>query len=621
MIFHRSVLSLLIVLAACVARAQSDPQPIKARYTKFEHRIPMRDGTRLFTSVYVPKEPGVYPIMLSRTPYSVRPYGVDQYPERLGPSPAFSESGYIFAYQDVRGRWMSEGEFVNVRPCVPGVNGPGELDESTDTYDTVDWLVKNVPDNSGKVGMWGISYPGFYAACGLVDSHPALAAVSPQAPVTDWFGGDDWHHNGAFLLSHCFNFLANFGRPRSGPTTESNASFRHGTPDGYQFFLDLGPLPNADQRYFKGEVPYWNEVMGHGTNDAYWQARNLRKHLRDVRPAVMTVGGWFDAENLAGALETYEAIESTSPKATNVLVMGPWVHGGWSRSDGDALGDVPFNDKTAPWYRDEVEFPFFELHLKGKADQTVAEATVFETGTNRWRRLDRWPPAAARSRSLYLRSGGRLDWQPPASDEATPFDQYESDPARPVPVTDGIELGMPREYMTADQRHAARRPDVLVYSSPVLEHDLTVAGPVEVEFFVSTTGTDSDWVVKLIDVYPNNYPDPDPNPTEVRMGGYQQLVRGDVLRGKFRDSLESPQPFVPSQVTPIRFALSDVLHTFRPGHRIMIQVQSSWFPLFDRNPQTFCDIYRATEGDFQKAVQQVLHTADHPSHVRLGTLP
>jgi putative CocE/NonD family hydrolase len=615
---------LAVPAAAQMPDPQNKPVDVKALYTKYEYRIPMRDGKRLFTAVYVPKDQDqAYPILMTRTPYSCRPYGADQYPDRLGPSQLFARAGYIFVYQDVRGRWMSEGEFVNMRPHLAEKKGRDETDESTDTYDTIDWLVKKVPNNNGKVGLWGISYPGFYTAAGMIDAHPALKAASPQAPVTDWFVGDDWHHNGALFLPHMFNFMARFDRPRPEPTKKFNPNFDHETPDGYDFFLHLGPLSEAGKKYFKGEAAFWDEATRHGTYDDWWKARNIRPHLKDVKPAVMTVGGWFDAENLFGALEVYKNVKKNSPRTSNRLVMGPWVHGGWSNTgEGAKLGDVLFNAKTAEFYREHIELPFFERHLKDKSAGDQPEAWVFETGTNVWRKYDTWPPKNAKPKALYFHAGGKLRDAIP--DDARPddgHDEYVSDPSKPVPFQEKTVIGMSQEYMTADQRFASRRPDVLVYVSDVLDEDVTIAGPIRAELFVSTTGTDSDWVVKVIDVYPNDHPDPNPNPTGVRMGGYQQLVRGDVMRGKFRDSFEKPEAFAPGKPTPVKFALQDVCHTFRSGHRIMIQVQSSWFPLVDRNPQTFCDIYGAKDSDFRKATQRVYRTRELPSHVTLLVMP
>ena len=464
--------------------------------------------------------------------------------------------------------------------------------------------------------MAGISYPGFYTSAGMIDAHPALVACSPQAPIVDWFIGDDWHHNGALQLPHAFNFMAKNGHKRPEPSKKIDHKFDHETPDAYDFFLRLGPLPNADAQYYKGDVPFWNEVMKHGNYDDFWKARNLRPHLKQIRPAVMTVGGWFDAENLFGALETYKQVETSSPNTTNVLVMGPWVHGGWSGGDGETLGHVSFNAKTAVFYREQIEFPFFEFHLKGEGKAVHPEAWVFETGTNVWRQYDSWPPKNFAMRSFYLTSGGRLSSEPPKQTDAeSNYDEYPSDPAKPVPYLDKVSINMAPEYMTADQRHASRRPDVLVYQTDILETDTVLSGPIEVELHVSTSGTDSDWVVKLIDVYPNDYPDPKENPTGVKMGGYQQLIRGDVFRGKFRKSFEKPEPFVPNQPDKVKFTIPDICHVFRPGHRMMVQVQSTWFPLIDRNPQTFVDIYTAKPTDFQKATQRVFRTTTMPSRI------
>ncbi len=591
---------------------------VKSNYTKYEHRIPMRDGVRLFTSVYVPKDQSQrYPIMFSRTPYSVQPYGTDAFKADLGPSALFGKDGYIVVYQDVRGCWMSEGEFVNMRPHRPHKTSPQEIDESSDTFDTIDWLLKHVPGHSGRVGMWGISYPGFYTAAGMIDAHPALKAASPQAPVADWFTGDDWHHNGAFLLPHAFNFLAAFGHPRPEPTKKSHERFDYGTPDGYEFFLRMGPLANVNARYFKNDVPFWNEIMQHGTYDEFWKARNLRPHLKNIKPAVMTVGGWFDAENLFGALETYKNVEALSPGATNILVMGPWRHGGWSRTDGSKLGPVPFFSNTSQFYQEHIEFPFFQYHLKSKGSPAFPEAWVFETGTNEWRKYDHWPPRNPKRRSIYLAGQGGLSFEPPGTTVDSSFDEYQSDPAHPVEYIDQIETGMTGDYMIQDQRVASRRPDVLVYTGPALTQELTISGPIEARLYVSTSGTDSDWVVKLIDVYPDDYRASLTDRASAKLGGYQQLVRGDVMRGKFRNGLDKPEPFVPDGPTPVSFRLPDVEHTFRAGHKIMIQIQSTWFPLIDRNPQKFVDIYSAKESDFQKATQRVYRTSKMPSHLEV----
>lgn len=602
----------LLLIVSSGGFAQTPPpasfkEYIKAHYTKFEYRIPMRDGTKLFTAVYVPKdESRKYPFLLNRTPYSVGPYGVDLYPDNLRPGKKFIESGYIFVLQDVRGRWMSEGTFENMRPYIPNKTGK-QFDETSDTYDTIDWLIKNIPNNNGKAGQHGISYPGFYTACGMIDAHPALVASSPQAPINDWFVGDDFHHNGCLFLPHAFNFLHSFGAARPDPIKKSNrAPFDHGTPDGYQFFLDMGPLKNADAKYYKGEIAFWKTMMEHGSYDEFWQARNLRPHIKDIKPAVLTVGGWFDAENLFGALSTFKAAEQTKTSGPNHIVMGPWNHGGWSRGDGDKLGDLQFGAKTSEQYREMFEFPFFESHLKGKEESTLAKANVFETGTNRWRRFSTWPPESQKVDYYLTADGlkGPLGTTPKLQDG---FNEFISDPSKPVPFTEKMTPGMTNDYMTYDQRFASRRPDVVVYQGPVLDSDLTIAGPIEVNLTVSTTGTDADWCVKLIDVYPGDYPDPEPNPTGVRMGGYQQLIRGEIFRGKFRNSFSKPEPFEPKKPEIVKFKMPDVLHTLRPGHRLMVQVQSSWFPLADRNPQTFCDINQADQKDFKKQTHRVYH--------------
>ena len=611
-------LSLFWTTAALYAQEASD---LRASYIKSEHMIPMRDGVKLFTSVYAPRDTSrKYPIMLNRTPYSVSPYGPGEYKESLGPSMLFAEEGYIFVYQDVRGSHMSEGEYVNVRPYKVKKSGPSDIDESTDTYDTIEWLIRNVPNNNGRVGMWGISYPGFYVSMGMIEAHPALKAASPQAPIADWFIGDDFHHNGAFFLPHAFNFLASFGRPRPAPTTQSPPRFVHGTPDGYKFFLELGPLVNANEKYFKNEIAFWNDLMNHPDYDEFWQARNVPQHLKKIKPAVMTVGGWFDAEDLYGALKTYEATEEQNPGIFNILVMGPWFHGGWARADGDALGDIRFGSKTSLYYLENIELPFFNCQLKDKCEQSLPEASVFETGSNKWRAYDRWPPKNAAERALYLSAGGKLSFSAPAGDSAMSFDEYLSDPNKPVPYIAGIATGMTREYMVDDQRFAARRPDVLVYESEALTEDVTVAGPVTASLYVSTTGTDADFIVKLIDVYPDDAPDNEPNPANVRMGGYQMLVRGEPMRARFRNSYAKPEALIPGKITAVNFVMPDVNHTFLKGHKLMVHIQSSWFPLVDRNPQKFVNIYKASEADFQKATQRIYRSGKFRSHLKLNVL-
>ena len=603
---------------------------VKAHYTKYEYRIPMRDGKRLFTAVYIPKDSAQpYPFLVTRTPYSVSPYGADHYKAKLGPSDEFEKAGYIFVYQDVRGRYLSEGTFLEMTPHRDVKQGPQDVDESSDMFDTVEFLLKHVPNHNGKVGITGISYPGFYTSASIIDSHPAIKAASPQAPMTDLFKGDDAYHNGAFKLAANFGFYTSFkpfDEPR--PPAKVTVPFDLGTPDAYDFYLRAGPTINLDQKHLKGSNPLFTDQLLHTTYDAYWQARDLSRHLNNIKCAVLTVGGWFDAEDLAGPFNTYHAIGAKNPGTVNKLVVGPWVHGGWARSDGDRLGDVAFNSKTSEFFRTKIQFPFFEHYLKDKGSDLPA-ACVFETGTNLWRRYPQWPPAPAKPRRLYLHAGGKLSFEAPA--EADAVSDYVSDPAHPVPFTEYTTDTVPQRFMVDDQRFAARRPDVLVFQTDPLEEDLTLAGPISPKLFVATTGTDADFVVKLIDVYPPDFPDaPSSNAAEgkrvvtappVRMGAYQQLLRGEPMRAKFRKSWEKPEPMVPGKMEPLSFSMPDVNHTFRRGHRIMVQVQSSWFPLVDRNPQTFTDIPSAKPEDFKKATQQVFHQKTAASAIEVLLLP
>lgn len=625
------VLAFVLVAGSAVgvaARQQppavDPPHPVRAAYTKYEHMIPMRDGIRLFTSVYVPKTCATpQPIVMQRTPYSVAPYGIDNYRTTIGPSEHFLKEGVIAVYQDVRGRYLSEGDWVEVRPHNPKKTAK-DIDESSDTYDTIDWLVKHVPCNNGRVGMWGISYPGFYVSAGMIDAHPALKAVSPQAPVTDYFLGDDSFHNGAFMLAANFGFYTNFPVRPQPTRPEPRPAYDFGTPSGYDFYLQMGPLYPGAARLGLAENPYYRSNLDHTSYDDYWQARAIWRHFKRIAPAVLAVGGWFDAEDIAGPLRTHATLKTDSPATKNHVVMGPWTHGSWARGDGRTVGNLDFATETSAWYREHVEFPFFMQYLKDKSLEPVAVATMFETGTNRWRTFQAWPPAGT-TQTMYLQPRGGLAATGPADAEA--FDQYLSDPNKPVPYVGHVQMGMQRDYMTEDQRFAATRPDVLVYQTPALEDDLTVLGPIGVDLHVSTSGTDSDFVVKVIDVFPSDYPTPDwkgpqPEPANrVRMGGYQQLVRGEPFRGKFRQSFSKPVPFTPNQPDRIRFDLPDVAHTFRRGHRLMVQIQSSWFPLVDRNPQVFGDIPKTRPEDFQIATQRVYRSKARASAITLNVEP
>jgi putative CocE/NonD family hydrolase len=603
-------------------------QYIRENYTKQEHMIPMRDGVKLYTAVYIPKNTDQkWPIIIKRTPYSCAPYGPDKMPGSLGPSEHFARAGYIVVNQDVRGRFLSEGQFEQVRPHLTVKNGPQDIDESTDAWDTIEWLTKNIPGHNGRVGMAGISYPGFYASAGMIDAHPALVAVSPQAPVGDWYF-DDFLHHGAFFLAHAFRWLNNNAQERRGPSTERPAANLVPSADGYHMFLEAGTITEINRRFLKDSVPFWNDMMAHPNRDEFWQKRAILPHLKKTAPAVMVVTGWYDAEDLYGSFKTYQAVEQLNPDVNNVLVVGPWVHGGWASTEGDKLGRIVFGSKTGPYYRAEIEFPFFEKYLRGSDHPAPAEATVFETGSNQWRTFSHWPPSEAKPSQLRLQSGGRLQLESAdgkllnsesaaAADPATDpgFDQFVSDPAKPVPYSEEITNRMTNEYMTDDQRFAARRPDVLVYQSDILTDDLVMAGPLQAQFFASTSETDADFVVKLIDVFPDGA-------DAARLPNYQMMVRSEVLRGRFRNSYEKPEAFVPNQPAAIHLELLDVLHRFQKGHRIMIQIQSTWFPLVDRNPQQFVpNIYFAKPEDFRSAVHRVYRTKQHPATISFGQLP
>jgi putative CocE/NonD family hydrolase len=618
------VLLVLTPFSTFTLRARGEEtRPVREQYVKREYRISMRDGARLFTAVYTPRDASPekrYPILMARTCYSIRPYGEDRYRSTLGPNRRLQRDGYIFVYQDVRGCYMSEGRFVNMTPHIANKKSKQDVDESTDTYDTIEWLLKNVKHHNNRVGQWGISYRGFYAAAGMIDAHPALKAVSPQAPIADWWY-DDFHHHGAFFLPHAFNFLANFGQPRPQPTTHSAPRFDHGSPDGYQFFLDLGSLKNANPRHFRDRVRFWNEIIAHPNYDDFWQARNLLPHLKSVAPAVMVVGGWFDAEDLYGPLQIYRTIEADNPDVENMLVMGPWAHGAWAKGAGDHLGNVYFGSKTAEFYRQWIETKFFKAYLKGEGQTGLPEAYVFETGANRWRMFDAWPPRQMEKEQFYLAAGEELAREAPAQ-SSDAFDQFVSDPNKPVPFTASTAIGMTREYMTEDQRFAARRPDVLAYQTKPLTEDVTLCGPLLADLYVSTSQGDADWVVKLIDVFPPSTENHRYVAPGQHMGGYQMMVRSEVIRGRFRDDPSRPEPFKPDQVTKVHLPLQDVLHTFKTEHRIMIQIQSTWFPLVDRNPQKYVDNVFLAEGeDFVEATHRVYRSAEHPSIIEAGVLP
>jgi putative CocE/NonD family hydrolase len=621
------------VLVILVSRAQfaQDSAWIRDNYTKKEVYIPMRDGTRLFTAVYLPKDVSEkHPILLTRTPYSCAPYGENNFNGNLWNRywRYYARENYIFVFQDVRGRWMSEGEFVDIRPYNPNKQSNKDTDEASDTYDTIDWLIKNIANNNGNVGVFGISYPGFYSTMAALSGHPALKIVSPQAPVTDWFLGDDFHHNGAFFLMDGFSFYAGgFGYPRRQPTTvRPRSALQLPNADNYDTYLRIGALKNF-MKLTGDSIRFWKDLYAHPDMDDWWKARNVRNFVNNIAPhtATLVVGGLFDAEDCYGAWRTYEAIEQKA-KNDNKLVMGPWYHGQWASADGSRLGNVRFDANTAHWYQNNIEIPYFNYFLKGKGDiKHIPEASVFFTGANEWKGFSAWPPAGIEERPLYLHANGRLSWEKPA--EKNSFSEYISDPAHPVPYTEDVHWFRTRDYMTDDQRFAARRPDVLTFETPVLEYDVTLAGTVIADLLTSISSTDADFVVKLIDVFPNDfrYPGTQPNMSrsaggDYPMGGYQMLVRGEIIRGRYRNSFSKPEPFKPNKVERVKFALPDVAHTFKKGHKIMVQIQSSWFPLVDRNPQKFVNIYECDDSDFQKATIRIHHDVTNSSNIILPVI-
>jgi putative CocE/NonD family hydrolase len=593
---------------------------LAANCTREEYSIPMRDGARLFTVVFVPLDTSkTYPILLERTPFGAWESGGDYNRGTLGPNLTLIREGYIVVRQEVRGTNRSDGVFSYLTAHITNKRHPKDVDESTDTYDTIEWLLANVPRHNGRVGMWGTDYAGFSVVAGMIDAHPALKAVSPQAPVTDpWF--DAIYSGGAFKLADTFRFISNFGQTTSGEKVGYNAlSFKMGL-DSYRFFLDTGSLSYVDRLYLQGRRPFWNECAAHPAYDAFWQSRNILPLLKKTAPAVMTVGGWFDDENLGGAVACYHAIEERNPDAFNVLVIGPWDHAGWvGRYDGqDGLGNVAFGSNTAAFYQENIELAFFDHFLKGRGRRTLPEAYVFETGGNVWRAFDRWPPKESQAEKLYFAAGGGLSSSPPAGSRES-WDEFVSDPANPVPVTGRASPWPSRGFMVADQRFVVGRHDVLVYATPVLDHDVTIAGPLKADLWVSTSQEDADWIVKLVDIFPSQGDDRFPDRPALK--GYHMLVRTGVLRGRYRTSIETPEPFVADMATKITVGLADVCHTFRKGHRIMVHVQSSWFPFFDRNPQKYVDnIFGAADADFVEATHRVYRSAGRASYLEFGVL-
>ena len=602
-------------------RTETEANYVKDNFIKMDTLILMRDGAHLFTSIYIPKDQTEkYPFLIQRTPYSVAPYGRDIYRRSLGPNPDLMQEKYIFVYQDVRGRYMSEGINLEATPFIPNKKDNTQVDESSDTYDTMEWLLKNIQNNNGRAGLYGISYPGFYATASLPDAHPSIKAVSPQAPVTDEFIGDDANHNGAFFLLDNFSFMNSYGKGRSSPTTNYGGPlFSFQTNNVYQFFLEMGPVKNTQSvKYFNHRSYIWNEYLEHDTYDDYWQKRNIRQYLKNITIPTLVVGGWFDAEDLFGALNTYSAIETQSPANKNYLVMGPWTHGAWSRPGWDKFGTYDFKSNTSQYFQDSLQTVFFNYFLKDKGHFNASEATMFETGTNQWRHFDKWPSDNVKEVSYYFTAGKKLSTQKSKSEPA--FDEYISDPANPVPYTAKTSGRRNNEYMIEDQRFASTRSDVLTYESPELTEDLTIGGKIVAELFASLSTTDADFIVKLIDVVPENeiaFPQKD----QIQDGkGFERLVRAEVMRGKFRNNYVTPEAFVPGKVSLVKFELNDALHTFKKGHKIMVQVQSSWFPLVDMNPQKFMRIPEADATDFQKSTIRIYHDTTNASRIILPVL-
>ncbi len=594
---------------------------VKDNYTKQEVTIPMRDGTKLHTVIYAPKDQSqTYPILLQRTPYSCAPYGDDKFRTRIGPNPQLMKEGNIVVYQDVRGRWMSEGVYDNMRAYIPNKTGT-QTDETTDTYDTIDWLVNNVANNNGRVGTWGISYPGHYATVSAIDAHPALKAASPQASIGDFFF-DDFHHNGAFLLSY-FRAISLFGAYKDSPTDTAWYSFpTMDSKDQYQFFLDAGPIKNLN-RYFSKQTPkngaalssdqvddfFWKEIIEHPNYDDVWQSKGIIQHLDKVPSTVatMTVAGLFDAEDLYGPIETYKNIEKNQPKNYNTFVFGPWDHGGWSRSSvRNAVGNYYFGDSISLKFQKEIESKFFNHFLKGSGSKEsgLPEAYVYDSGKKEWNSFNTWPPQEVVKENWFLSD----DQQLTPSKGATKAIKFISDVKKPVPYSEDIKtVFTPRKYMTDDQRFAARRPDVLVYETDVLTEDFTLSGDILAKLKVATTGSAADWIVKVVDVHPKDHKENNKKmQPHLKMSNYHMMVRSEVMRGRFRNSFSKPEPFTPNKKTDVHIKLQDVHHTFKKGHKLQIQVQSTWFPLIDLNPQTYVDnIYKADASDFKTQTHSV----------------
>lgn len=609
------------------SKTQQKFKYVEENYNKLETAITMRDGVKLFTSIYTPKDNSkTYPILLQRTPYSTRPYGANKFKTRIAPNEHLMKEGNIVVYQDVRGRWMSEGTYDNMRAYIPNKLDSTFVDESSDTFDTIDWLVKNVENNNGNVGTWGISYPGFYSTYSTIDAHPALKAASPQASIADFYF-DDFHHNGAFTLSY-FRAVPLFGTPKDTPTDSSWYKIPDlNTKDQYQFFLDAGPLSNLDHffEYEKLDNPalknsdnasdfFWNELKEHPNYDEVWQSKDILQHLKNIKShvATMVVGGTFDAEDLYGALETYKTIEKYNKDNYNTLVFGPWSHGQWATTKTkNSVGNYYFGDSISIKYQERIETKFFNHFLKGTGDKNTGlpEAYIYDTGKKEWNSYAVWPPKNAEKQTFYLADNQKLA----SEKEKETGIQFISNIKKPVPYSEDIKtVFTPRKYMTDDQRFAARRSDVLVFETPVLKDDITLSGDMLAKLQVATTGTDADWIVKIVDVHPADTNENNKDmQNHLKMSNYHLMVRSEVMRGKFRNSFTFPEPFIPNKKTAVNIKLQDVHHTFKKGHKLQIQVQSTWFPLIDLNPQTYVDnIFKATAEDFKTQTHTVFTSSE-----------
>jgi len=582
------------------------------KYSRQEVMIPARDGIKLHTVIFTPKNQAeALPFLLERTPYGVSDYPS---PEKNGYIKDMADDGYIFVYQDIRGRYLSEGTFAMQR-FNRNKKDPKAIDESTDTYDTFNWLLKNIKNNNGKAGMYGISYDGWTTVMGALDPHPALVAVSEQATPSDMFLGDDFHHNGAFRLSYGFEYAF------MEEATKTDSLFPFDNYDTYEWYLKLGPLSNVNKKYFFNKLPSWNDFVNHPNYDEFWKKQSTPYRLDSPRVHIMNVAGWWDQEDFYGPQKAYEKWEKTDVHHKNYIVIGPWNHGGWAGGPGDKLGNINFDSPTGEKFRKEIQARWFAYYLKGKGDGNFAEAITFQTGSNTWKNYDSWPPKNAVKKNLYFQADGKLSFEKPATTSTDTYDSYISDPAHPVPYrTRPIEETYgpgSRWYtwLTEDQRFVNNRPDVLSWQTETLTDDVTVTGNIFAKLFAATTGSDADWVVKLIDVYPEQYP------KEPKMAGYEFMVANDVFRGRFRKSFETPEAMTPNKVEEYTVDLHSLNHVFKKGHKIMVQVQSTWFPIIDRNPQKFVpNIFDAKEEDFQMATHKIYRSAEAASHIELSVM-